>query len=158
AASQRRVVDQVRPVEVQLDVGDRDRLELRQVDDVAVELAVQHHHHRPGLAGHAADEPVAHERQAVVAGGQPAHTVTEPERHPAVTSATSATTASESSGHARSASARHESNERSVSATRAHAAAGSTHIIVPAPPKWPYVDALFVAPVQCGDLVPLISS
>ena len=41
----------------------------------------------------------------------------------------------ERSGQARSASTDQSSKARSVSATRPQAAAGSTHIIVPAPPK-----------------------
>ena len=130
---QLRLVDEVGAVEVQLDVGDRHRAQLREVDHVAAELAVEHHHHRSRLAGHPADEPVANHRQAVVGGGLPPDPVTEAERHGRPV--TSATTASESSGHRRIASTDQSSNDRSVRATSAHPAAGSTHIIVPAPPK-----------------------
>src|SRR5690606_37858563 len=104
----------------------------------ALELAVEHHVHLAvGDAG--ADEPVAHERQPVVADGLPPDPIAGLERHPP---AASARTASDNSGHSRRASADHSSNGRSVRATSPTgppAASGSTHVIVPAPPKWPYV-------------------
>ena len=71
--------------------------------------------------------------------------------------AISATTASESADHDRSASIDQSSNGRSVRATSAQSGAGSTHIIVPAPPKWPNVDGELVRPVQWGDLSPRTS-
>ena len=91
--------------------------QLLEVDHVAAELAVEHHHHRPRLAGDPADESVTNERQPVVGGGLPPDPVAEAEGHGRP--ATSATTASESSGHRRIASTAQSSNDRSVRATRA---------------------------------------
>ena len=86
-------------VEAQLDVGDRHRLRAGRASiDVATQLAVEHHHHRPLVAGDAADEAVAHERQPVVGRGLPPDPIAEAERHGRPP--TSATTASDSSGHA----------------------------------------------------------
>ena len=122
------------PCQAELEIGDRHRLDLGAVDDeVVLEVAVQHDHHRALIAHQAADEAVPHERETVVSDRLDPHPVAvlEPLLHPT----TSASTASDSSGHSLRASVIHSSVGRSVSAISAQSAIGSTHIIVPAPPK-----------------------
>ena len=80
-AAQLGIVDQIGATEAELDVGDRHRLDLGHVDDVAAELAVQHHHHGATAAGESADEAVADQRQAVVAGELETDAIARPEAH-----------------------------------------------------------------------------
>ncbi len=68
--------------------------------------------------------------------------------------ATASLTPSENPGHA---ATDHSPNSRSLSATHPTPVPGSTHKRVPLPPKWPNVADSAVDPVQCGDLMPLIS-
>ena len=100
---------------------------------VAGEVAVEHHRDAAVVGSVAADEPVAHERQAVVAHGLPTHAVAGLEAHVAVR--LSATTASANCGQSVSASSRHSWNGRLVRATTPVSIDGSTHIIEPEPPK-----------------------
>ncbi len=56
-----------------------DRLDLGRIDDVAAELAVEHHDDRTAVVADLADESVPDEREAVVADRRPAHPVAGPE-------------------------------------------------------------------------------
>ena len=128
---------------------------------VALELTVEHHGDPIAVAVAAADESVANEWEPVIASGLPLDAVAGLEHQPApslVAERASANAASENSGHSRRASALQSSKARSVRATTPTSASGSTHIIVPAPPKWPNVAAELARPVQCGALSPRTST
>src|SRR4029079_6661243 len=169
SATQLGVVDEVGSAQAQLDVGDGDGLQLRAVDDVAAELAVEHHYActtvapelpaehpsaGPAVTRHTADESVADQWPAVVSGRFEPHTIARPVDH----AAASASTASLNAGHSARAASAQSSKGRSVRARLATPTAGSTHAKVPAPPKCPNVDGEFVVPVQCGFLSPRISN
>ena len=58
AATQLWIVDEVGAVQAQFNRCNRDVLHLRQVDDIAAELTIQHHHDRPICRRNTADEAV----------------------------------------------------------------------------------------------------
>ena len=69
ATAQLGIVEQaVAALEAEIERRDGDRFELIDADLLAADLAVEHHHDRTGGVGDRADEPVAHERQAVLGG------------------------------------------------------------------------------------------